>query len=368
MSRKFENIKCCTTPLYQGPPGLPGPMGNHGPTGPTGQVVHEGPTGSIGPIGPTGYTGYTGPIGPTGPTGPNILNLNNTFTGSNIFSKNLTIGPGQIFLGNPSNNLTSISIGQNALSNNCNSSIGIGNYALSLSPSTSTDNTAVGYQASYIGGGNYNCAYGSSSLQNNIIGSGNNAIGYFAGSLANSNNGCFFGNYSGNQVGTTGSFGASNNNQCTFIGYDTGTNIADGIGVTGYTQSTALGCSATITSDNQMVFGTITETYQFPGMTGKFAGQVLANGIVLTSDYRIKTNVRELDGTLDNLRPVQYTNTLSGNQDMGFIAHEVQEYFPNLVSGEKDGPTNQAINYIALIPLLVKEIKELKQRLDRNHL
>ena len=47
---------------------------------------------------------------------------------------------------------------------------------------------------------------------------------------------------------------------------------------------------------------------------------------------------------------------------MGFIAHELQEHFPFLVSGEKDGATNQSINYIGLIALLTKEIQELKQR------
>ena len=59
---------------------------------------------------------------------------------------------------------------------------------------------------------------------------------------------------------------------------------------------------------------------------------------------------------------------------MGFIAHEVQELFPFLVSGEKDGPQNQAINYTGLIPLLVKEVRELKQQVRQllgqspNHL
>ena len=46
--------------------------------------------------------------------------------------------------------------------------------------------------------------------------------------------------------------------------------------------------------------------------------------------------------------------------DIGFIAHEVQEIFPFLVNGIKDGPQNQSLNYIGLIGLLVKEIQELK--------
>jgi hypothetical protein len=49
---------------------------------------------------------------------------------------------------------------------------------------------------------------------------------------------------------------------------------------------------------------------------------------------------------------------------MGFIAHELQEKYPFLVSGEKDGPENQSVNYIGLIALLVKEIQELKERME----
>jgi hypothetical protein len=45
---------------------------------------------------------------------------------------------------------------------------------------------------------------------------------------------------------------------------------------------------------------------------------------------------------------------------MGFIAHEVQALFPSIVSGQKDGPDYQSVNYTGLIALLVKEIQTLK--------
>jgi hypothetical protein len=47
---------------------------------------------------------------------------------------------------------------------------------------------------------------------------------------------------------------------------------------------------------------------------------------------------------------------------MGFIAHEVQEVFPFLVAGEKDGPEIQSLNYNGLIAVLTKEIQDLKKR------
>jgi hypothetical protein len=57
---------------------------------------------------------------------------------------------------------------------------------------------------------------------------------------------------------------------------------------------------------------------------------------------------------------------MSGGEghDMGFLAHEVQEIFPFLVSGEKDGERNQSLNYNGFIALLVKEIQDLKKRIS----
>lgn len=90
-----------------------------------------------------------------------------------------------------------------------------------------------------------------------------------------------------------------------------------------------------------------------------------------TSDYRIKENVVELDETytIDNLRPVKYTNKLTGKEDLGLIAHELQEIYPFLVNGKKDDETQkQSINYQGLIAVLINEIKELKNILRKNNL
>jgi hypothetical protein len=91
---------------------------------------------------------------------------------------------------------------------------------------------------------------------------------------------------------------------------------------------------------------------------------ITAASFVTSSDYRIKENVELLDETfsVDNLKPVHYTNIVTHKHDIGFLAHEVQKEFPYLVSGEKDGPETQALNYQGLIGVLVKEIQDLKKR------
>jgi hypothetical protein len=81
-----------------------------------------------------------------------------------------------------------------------------------------------------------------------------------------------------------------------------------------------------------------------------------------TSDYRIKDIIEPLNSSynVDNLKPIKYFNTKSKKEEIGFIAHEVQEKFPCLVTGQKDGEDLQTLNYIGLIGVLVQEIQQLK--------
>jgi hypothetical protein len=90
-------------------------------------------------------------------------------------------------------------------------------------------------------------------------------------------------------------------------------------------------------------------------------GTVKGTSFNATSDYRMKENVQPLsvNKTIDNLKPVEY-DLSGGVHDMGFLAHEVQEEYPFLVQGEKDGDSMQSLNYNGFIALLVKEVQELK--------
>ena len=89
------------------------------------------------------------------------------------------------------------------------------------------------------------------------------------------------------------------------------------------------------------------------------------------SDYRIKENVISLHDdkdkdkfTVDKLRPVHYTHKKTQKEAIGLIAHEVQEVFPFLVTGEKDAEKLQCVDYVGLIPVLIKEIQDLKNELS----
>jgi hypothetical protein len=109
-------------------------------------------------------------------------------------------------------------------------------------------------------------------------------------------------------------------------------------------------------SGNASVSGNLTVT-----------GNVSATSYNATSDYRIKTGVMPLDlnFTVDGLNPVSYVlkDDKEAKKQIGFIAHEVQEFYPFLVNGVKDGPDTQSINYNGFIGILTKEIKDLKAKI-----
>ena len=93
------------------------------------------------------------------------------------------------------------------------------------------------------------------------------------------------------------------------------------------------------------------------------SGVAFATSFNTSSDYRIKENIRMIEDTVDHLRPVSYYNTLTRRQELGFIAHELQECFPFLVLGNKHDVQHQYIEYTGLVALLTKEIQGLKLRI-----
>ena len=97
-------------------------------------------------------------------------------------------------------------------------------------------------------------------------------------------------------------------------------------------------------------------------------GSIYRNGLgttvfASTSDYRMKTEIEPVSGSLDKilkLEPKSYFFNNSSTRGTGFIAHELQQVFPNAVTGEKDGEKMQQVDLSYLIPHLVKAIQELK--------
>jgi carbonic anhydrase/acetyltransferase-like protein (isoleucine patch superfamily) len=302
----------------------------------------------------------------------------------NIYNAN---GPGVIKLqGNSFNNigvgnttLTNITTGTN------NTGFGLGTLA---SVTTGGSNTAVGHNALQYGtaGANNNTAVGFGALANNNANSNNTALGFEA---FKTNNGSWKEStaigYSAqptasNQImlGTSKETvviaGNSNVNGNVIIqstlsnalgDVNTGSLQVDGgAGIAG---NVSIGGNVNIRS-NLYVGATnppsiIGNTLHVQG-TLYVSGTATAQSFNAYSDYRMKNNIQILteSKSIDILNPVEY-DLPGGLHDMGFLAHEVQEIFPFLVTGIKDGSKMQSLNYNGFIALLVKEIKDIKKRL-----
>jgi uncharacterized protein YjbI with pentapeptide repeats len=109
-----------------------------------------------------------------------------------------------------------------------------------------------------------------------------------------------------------------------------------------------------------------------PAPDGAFAldvsGSIRCIGVNNVSDYRIKANVRDIRDapTMTELRGAHYLNTLTNKYEYGFIAHEVQEKYPELIYGTKDHETElQSVDYRSMYAILARDIQDLKARVKR---
>ena len=202
------------------------------------------------------------------------------------------------------------------------------------------------------------------------------AVGYeaFGNVVILEENNTAIGHLAGGYITTASAI--SNN---TFLGAKTSFDNVSSV----YSNSTAVGYEAKITASNQIVLGKSNTSVQIPGLSGGAlytnasgnisndtditfsSGDVTAQSFNAQSDYRLKENIQTIadnEINVDKLRPVSYTLKSNQKPTLGFIAHEVQEHIPSAVTGEKDGESMQSVDYNQIIPVLVKEIQDLKKR------
>lgn len=91
---------------------------------------------------------------------------------------------------------------------------------------------------------------------------------------------------------------------------------------------------------------------------------VMAPYFAAVSDRRLKTDIQPISEALDKLRKLtgyRYKLAEVGGQDSaGVMAQEVREVLPEAVVGSDD--SKLAVNYNALMPLLIESIKELHDK------
>jgi hypothetical protein len=230
-------------------------------------------------------------------------------------TQNLSFGLGALF------NLTT---------GNYNTAIGL--FALGEN-TTGKGNTAIGIQALQKSTeGNANTAIGLSALYENTTGSTNTAVGTMAGSS-----------------NTTGIGNV-------FIGYYAGANA------TYQSQSNKLVIATGSESTNELILG------DFVTHKVYINGNLHANGnLTQGSDGRLKKDIKPLTHALDSILQLEgktyrwkEDTTFANKQDIGLIAQEVEEIFPELVAKDERG--YKGIAYSKLTAVLIEAMKEQQQQ------
>jgi hypothetical protein len=159
-------------------------------------------------------------------------------------------------------------------------------------------------------------------------------------------------------VGTTNSFGGSK-----AVIYNTGS----GDTVFSYTSSSSNA------SASYSVYRASTSGYSmYYNINGNEAGKIThptqtTTNYATSSDYRLKENIAPLQNALQTialLKPVSFTWKSDKINDIGFIAHELQEVCPLAVSGKKDElkpdgtPIYQSVDTARLVATLTAAIQE----------
>jgi hypothetical protein len=107
-------------------------------------------------------------------------------------------------------------------------------------------------------------------------------------------------------------------------------------------------------------------------------GGITSNGTNTTyatsSDYRLKENVESIVDAVDRLKqlnPCRFNFIAAPERTVdGFLAHEVQDYIPDAVVGEKDAvdangnPVYQGIDQSKLVPLLTAALQEALAKIE----
>lgn len=235
----------------------------------------------------------------------------------------------------------------------------LGNYA-GRSNTSGYDNLFVGNQT---GGGNLtgtrNTYLGTGAGKGIATGSNNTMVGYYAcpGIMAFGDDGTGNNNvYVGYQTAYSNKNGSGN----VFIGYQAGYNATD-VNNKLYIDNTA--------TDNPLIYG------EFDNRLVKINGDLCYSGTLgQCSDLRLKkrlvpigdisASVLSLEAYYFHWKRPNPAQGFSPSRQVGLVAQEVQEVFPELVSA--DGEGTLYVDYSKLSPLLLQVIKEQQKQLNRQ--
>ena len=99
-------------------------------------------------------------------------------------------------------------------------------------------------------------------------------------------------------------------------------------------------------------------------------GTLTAVRLVETSALKYKDNIESLGSTLDQvlkLRGVSFTKKNTGEQQIGFIADEIEKEFPQIVTKDNQGEIH-GLSYQRMTAVLLESVKDLNSKIEAQNL
>jgi len=91
----------------------------------------------------------------------------------------------------------------------------------------------------------------------------------------------------------------------------------------------------------------------------------VANTITVTSSENCKEYIKDINNDVDDilkLNSKEYNYKNDPTKHFGFIAEEVENIYPNLISTHNE--YGKSLNYLEILPLLLNKIKDLQQQIN----
>jgi len=307
---------------------------------------------------------------------------NNSIGSSGFFHgmDNIAIGYNTLF--SNTKGRRNVAIGMRSLYANTDGeyNIAIGSYSLE-SVTTGDENTAVGRYSLKANTGSQNTAMGERAAWHNTTGNYNTFIGRLAGES----------NTTGNKNSTIGAWSLYSN---TTGSYNTALGYMANVSTTDLTNATAIGANAIVSQDSSLVLGNsakvgigtsapdaklhVVGTSYFNGNVGigttspshpleMGSGAHCTSGGVWTnaSDISKKYLISPLGYGLHEvllMRPTSYRYKADDSESIGFIAQEMEEIVPEVVSGEEG---EKGIAYGLLTSVFVKAMQEQQEVIEQ---
>ncbi|HPC98083.1 MAG TPA: tail fiber domain-containing protein [Bacteroidales bacterium] len=308
----------------------------------------------------------------------------NTTASRNVFigpfaGRNNTTGDFNVFIGQQTgeaNTTGSFNLFAGRSAGNFNTT-GIMNTFLGINAgnanTTGRENVALGGEsAKWNNTGSYNVSLGSGAGFSNTNGNYNTMIGYYAGaSLASGSGNIFIGPYAGGGLTNTSSKLFIDNSAADY------TNAL----IYGDFDLNQLRLNGNITVNRQNFSGYGLIVGHVPGQTPTYEalwvyGNAYATGnFVSGSDERWKKDIVDLGDVLPavkNIRSVYYNwkteefkdMDFSTSRQIGFIAQDVEKYFPEVMSNDHNG--YKLLDYSRLTVVLLQAVKEQQKMIESS--